>query len=422
MQTITLAGVQKNDNVIRYEYSVSEGVSCFFTDRDFIIHYPESIEQVPDAIAVIPFVCNALPIVWLADCELILPELDEAFYNCIPEICKGYETMFPESIFAGKITVGKVVPCDRAASGKCAMFYSGGLDSVQTLISHLDEKPTLISIWGSDIRYDNEDGWNVVHSAVTEASKKYDLPEVVIRSTFREFDNEGALHQRFSGQLKDGWWHGVKHGIGLLGHVAPYAWLHGLSTMYIASSNCPADGHVRCASNPLIDNHVRFANCKVVHDGFEFSRQDKVRNIVLFCKERNEQITMHVCWVSQEGSNCCRCEKCYRTIAGIIAEGDDPEKYGFDKALDTVADMQCYLLRKVSDRGVLKRQWTYIQNRMKENEKTVRKTPYWKYVKWMLKADFVHPEFVKMPLLYRVRVRLSYFKFYQWLHNIKEKL
>lgn len=36
-------------------------------------------------------------------------------------------------------------------TGKSAMFYSGGLDSAQTLISHLEDKPTLLVNLG--IRY-----------------------------------------------------------------------------------------------------------------------------------------------------------------------------------------------------------------------------------------------------------------------------
>lgn len=426
MNAIVLSEIEKNKQRIQFHYQVSEELRQYFSTEAFIIEYPEDIESVPDAIAAVPFVCNVLPIVWLTDSKLVIPELDEAFYHCISEVKKGYEEMFPESIFRGEIEVGKIVPGDRPAiPGKCALFYSGGVDSMDTLLRHLDEKPTLLSIWGSDIKFDNEAGWKLVHSAIEEAAAHYNLEELVIHSSFREFDRERALSRRFSTQLKDNWWHGVKHGIALLGHVAPLAYLHGYEKMYIASSHCPEDGHVRCASNPLIDNHVRYAACQVFHDGFECSRQDKVHNIAVYNQSNNDYLPLHVCWESQKGSNCCRCEKCYRTIAAIIVEGDDPEKYGFAGFEKHLNEM---IPQAKKDSGLLIRQWTKIQNALKANRRSVRLSPYWKYVRWIEKADFYHPDTIQQPLSYRlkkahgIRGKLAEFRFYQMLHEWKEEI
>ncbi len=407
MKKIQLNHVCKDGCTILYDFSASDDVVVYFSGKPFRIEYPEVIEAVPDAVAVIPFVCNVLPIVWLTDSELVLPELDQMFYECIPELKKGYETMFPESTFLGKLQVDKIIQCNREKTTRCAAFYSGGLDSVHTLIRHLDEQPDLISIWGSDINYENVDGWALVHQAIEEASKQFHLPDIVIRSTFREFDREDVLNRQFQVQLRDNWWHGVKHGIGLLGHVAPYAFLHGLSTMYIASSNCPADGSVRCASNPLTDNQVRFVHCKVVHDGFECSRQDKVHNIVEFCHQTQNDIRLHVCWESQTGSNCCRCEKCYRTMAGFLAEGENPVHYGFQEAENTLPAMQSKIVAGGVPRDVLRRHWTHIHNRACQNKQMLLAKPYWKQFKWVLKADFEHPETLTVPLSCRIRRKLS---------------
>lgn len=420
MEEILLQHISKKANTISYSFSVSAGLEDYFSGKPFIVEYPENIETVPDSVAAIPFVCNVLPIIWLTNSVLRLKELDKAFYDCIPNVRSGFEKMFPESVFAGQISVDRLVECDIPASGGSAAFFSGGLDAVHTLVRHLDEKPALISIWGSDIRFDNATGWKAVHKGIAEYSEKYDLHDVVIRSSFRDFDNEEALHKKFSGQLKDGWWHGVKHGIGLLGHAAPYAYLHGLSTVYIASSNCPADGHVRCSSNPLTDNHVRFANAKVVHDGFECSRQDKVRDVVAYVERSRDQVSLHVCWESQSGSNCCRCEKCYRTMVGLIAEGTDPVHYGFTHTRTTIRNLQQYLVTNYRNNSILQRQWTHIQNRIQLHRSELRKHPDWKYVKWIVKADFLHPETLKYPM--GIRERLSQYRFYQKLHELKVRL
>lgn len=422
MEGIKLTKIEKQGNTITYRYEVTAGLTKYFSERAFQIDYPESIESVPDGIAAIPFVCNVLPIIWLTNSKLVVPELDEAFYRCIPEVKKGYETMYPESEFLGEIEVERIMPCDKpAVPGKCAMFYSGGVDSMDTLFRHLEEKPALISIWGSDIKYDNVDGWVVLHKAIKEVADRYHLPDVVIRSTFREFDKEGELGKEFSPRLRDSWWHGVKHGIGLLGHVAPYAYLYGLEKTYIASSNCPADGPVRCASNPLIDNYVKFVGCEVTHDGFEYSRQDKICNIVKYAEKRKQYLPIHVCWETQTGENCCRCEKCYRTIAAILAENGNPEQLAFTGFQKYLPEMKKVVVRSINDN--LTKQWIELQKGLRQNKNAIKVSPYWKDICWIEKADFEHPETIQMPVPFGTRVRqwLSQFRFYQHLHDLKEK-
>ncbi len=420
MEKIILHKIIKDNNSITYDFSVSDGLSKYFSDKPFIIEYSEDISSVPDSIAAVPFVCNVLPIIWLTDSELILKEIDKAFIECIPDVKRGYETIFPESTFAGKITAQKIVVCEITPVDNCALMFSGGLDAVSSLVTHLNECPDLISIWGSDIRFENDEGWNVVYKGIREYSEKFNLNEVIIRSRFRDFDCEDILNRDYNRQLQNGWWHGVKHALALLGHIAPCAYLKGYSKLYIASSNCPADGIIRIASSPLTDNYVRFANCIIVHDGYENSRQDKVRNVVRFSDNSKNKISLHVCWESQEGSNCCKCEKCYRTMAGIIAEGADPVDYGFAHSSETVPFMRHELieLKKLSP-DVAQRHWIHVHNGAVKNLSVIKKQPYWKYMRWIVESDFSHPETIKPSLRFRIGEKLSTFGFYKFLHRVK---
>lgn len=423
MNEIVLERIDKDGCTISYDFSVSLELRRFFSGERFVIDYPINVSDVPDAVAAVPFVCNVLPIIWLTNSTLYLPELDQDFYECIPYVKAGYEKLFPESAFLGKVVPNKVVTSEKPTNGGSAAFFSGGLDATQTLISHIDEKPHLISIWGADIRYDNKEGWDIVHQGIVETTEKFSLPDVVIRSSFREFDREGVLHHEFAPQLKDGWWHGVKHGLAILGHAAPYVYLKKLSTVYIASSNCPADGMVRCASSPYTDNYVRFAGCKVIHDGYEYSRQDKAGNVVAFCRETGNMLKLHACWESQTGSNCCRCEKCYRTMVAIIAEGGDPEKYGFDSAIETIQDMRHYLVEvNRLSKHLAEHHWFHVQKRLRTNAQLVKKGRYWNKVKWLCRTDFMKYEKVKMPVTYRIRVGLAKCRFYRLLSNLKQSL
>lgn len=429
MDYVKLLKIHQKGHSISFDYEVSPGLQKYFSaDVQFTIEYflnghpITETESVPHSICAIPFVCNVLPIIWITNARLIIPALDKEFWECLPQIKQGYKAMFPESVFLGEIYPQKIVENHMPSQGS-ACFYSGGLDATQTLISHLAEQPHLLSIWGADIKYDNETGWQVVRDSLKKTASCFDIPLVEIRSSFREFDQEGVLDADYSAQLKDGWWHGVKHGIGLLGHAAPYAFMKGLSAVYIASSNCPQDGKVRCASHPSIDNHVRFGNCQVVHDGYEFTRQEKVQNVVDYCNISRNNIILHVCWESQSGGNCCFCEKCYRTMAAIIAAEGDPSRFGFEKTHEALPQMRDRLLigRRINTFSAAN-YWPQIQNEMKKNEKKLQISPFWNSIKWILKVDFSKIDSVTMPIDYRLRRKLSQYHFYQKLHELKVKI
>lgn len=420
MEFIRLLNIQKNRNRIEYDFQVSEGLSRFFSGKPFIVEYPESIESVPDAIGAVPFVCSVLPLIWVTNAVLEAAELDKAFWDCLPELKKGYEAMYPETEFAGELKVQRIAACEREANGSTAAFFSGGLDSVQTLIRHLEEKPDLISIWGSDVSFDNEEGWKLVSGPIREYAEKYSLNAVTIRSGFRAFDLEWEIDKVYLDKIRSNWWYGMKHGIALLGHAAPYAYLKGLSTVYIASSNSPEEVDVRCASDPTLDNHVRFANCRVVHDGYEFGRQDKVHNIVEYVRRTGDPVTLHVCWESQAGSNCCECEKCYRTMIGLMAEGEDPVPYGFEDSVETLGKMRQVLIggKKIKENVAL--EWLNVHRTVVKNQEVLQTKPYWKYIKWIVKADFAYPEELKLSAAYRLRVWLSQFKLLQAIYNLRK--
>ena len=406
MEKIELLRIEKKGRTVCYVFQCSENLKKYFTGVEFVIEYPEAIDRVPDGVLAIPFATNTLQIMWLADCELVIPELDKNFYESIPEFLKGFQNMYPEANFAGKLTVGSIVECVPEKSGKSATFFSGGLDATTTLLRHLDEKPHLLSIWGSDVDFDNEDGWNIVEKGLKDAAEQYNLPLAVIHSRFREFDDVVKLTEDFRDILQTSWWYGVKHGIGLIGHAAPYAWLHGVNMVYIASSNCAEDGKVRCASDPTIDGNVEFCGSKVFHDAFELHRQNKTNYIAQYHREHPDTaINLHVCWKSKTGENCCSCEKCYRTMVGLWIAGVDPRGFGFD--YDNRIFHHIYQLIALRLEELPSFSWTYMQNDLKDKWDTLADKPYRKYLAWILDFDFFHPEENECRKKYRATWRLK---------------
>lgn len=317
------------------KFSVDKHLEPYFKEPyEFWYEYPETdVSSVPDGVAVVPFLANVLPIIWLTNAELIVPEIDATFFEAIPKIKKGYEDMYPMLDFGGKITPARITDnrhSEATSSAASICLFSGGVDAYCTLFRHLDERPQLLTLWGADIKLTDNKGWAVVNAQNRDAARKFGLVLNIVKSNFRTFINDGALNALVAAS-GDNYWHGFHHGAGIISHAAPLAWLKNLETVYIASSYTAADrGKYTCASDPTIDNHMKWGATHTVHDAYELTRQQKVH---LICKEAERtgiKPELRVCWIETGGRNCCHCEKCLRTIFELIAEGRDPKEYGFD--------------------------------------------------------------------------------------------
>lgn len=315
-------------NTIRYRFVLSGPWKAAIRAESLEIKYGMDVSSVPEGIAVIPLLVNILPIAWVYDAEVSIPTCDADFFNCLPDVKRGYERMYPMMRFGGELEVGRLEGNSGDRKGAIC-FFSGGMDAFDTLIRHVDEAPLLLTLRGADVSLEDDEGWDRVRGHIEEVGRDFGIDWLTVESAFREFLNHEVLNSKveLSG---DDWWHGFQHGLGLIGHAAPIAYLLGKEVVYIASSFTAEDAGTTCASDPSIDNHVRFCGARVVHDGYECSRQDKARNIVRFSKKTGTPVRLRVCWESEGGSNCCTCEKCGRTILELMAEGADPRSFGFE--------------------------------------------------------------------------------------------
>jgi len=339
---LTVRPVIKN-NRISYHFEVSgpwseafnlNGISGWYASasqgvHDYFIDFEENMEGVPASIAVIPFLCNVLPISWLYDAEIRVAEVDLDFYNSVIEFKQGYIEMYPSEKFGGRLVADKIILNHKRTPGGSLVFFSGGVDANFTLLSKLEQKPMLLTLWGSDIYFNDEPGWSVASNQSRAVAKNLNLSYSGVKTSFRFFINCDMLDQRFAKRNNENWWHGFQHGIGIISHAAPLAWLKGIDQVYISSSYCAADGEIKCASHPTIDSHVRFAGAVVHHYDFDYSRQQKINRIAEISNSLDIDVDLRVCWQSSGGKNCCQCEKCVRTIYGLLAENVDPVDFGF---------------------------------------------------------------------------------------------
>lgn len=336
-----IVNLKKSDNRIEYDYKV-EGpwIDCFEFKRRFSLEFDCNIESCPDSIAVIPIVCVLLPLAWIVDATIYVNELDFDFYNALDDIKNGYKIMIPQYKYEGSVVTTKLVKnhVDHLQGGTLCL-YSGGVDATASVLENIHFKPTLMTIWGTDIFMEQPDAWNIVKTKNKEFSNMIGLPFSTVKTTFRYLLNEKVLSEKYA--RFDNWWHAFMHGIALLGQVAPYAYMKNISRLLIPSSYSAKDNGISiCASNPFIDEFFTFAECKTYHDSFYMSRMDKVKHIVRFAKDTNIKINLRVCWVHITGYNCCLCEKCARTIFAIIAVGGDPCDFGFELTQDVIEKLK----------------------------------------------------------------------------------
>ena len=107
------------------------------------------------------------------------------------------------------------------------------------------------------------------------------------------------------------------------------------------------------------------------------------------CEYRNKNktnIPLRVCWESDDGNNCCHCEKCYRTIISIIAEKENPIDYGFNNFDEKAKKNMIHELRykyKIQYKKSKHKYFVYAQERLRQNY-TLKECP--KYLKWFYKV------------------------------------
>ena len=334
-----------DDSKILYNFNIDQELKRYFNYNNMSLKYSENLGDIPLGILSIPALANLLPISWFTDSDIYVDELDEQFYMSIPKIKSAYEKMYDLKL-GGNIIVKKLVSNDYEPSKKYATLFSGGADSLSTVINNIDKDIDLVTIWGSDIQVGNKDGWKNVKECVCKIGNDFGLKNTLIISDFRNCLNYNELARllHIKGLEEICWWTYIQHGISLISHLVPYAYKYKMSKIYIPGTLDQGyiDNYGLCklASDPTIDNEFKFASCSTIHEGFEYTRQDKITNICNYKKSTNCNFDIRVCFSSYDGQNCNKCKKCSITILGLIQQKQDPDKYGFKVNESLLIDMK----------------------------------------------------------------------------------
>lgn len=410
MREIRLDNMIVNKNRVDYYFHVGKDLQKYFNKNNHLfLEYNYNIEDVPLSILVIPFISNIIPLVWITDSLLKVPQVDESFYVGLEKIRNGYQKMFPKVKFKGEIIYDAIVKNEYLPEQEAASLFSGGLDAVTTYIRIKEKKPMLITEYGwyGDEKYNNE-VWEADKRNAIKFANENNIKNIFIQSNYGIFINSKEIDKDYREVLDDTWWHGLHHGLAIISAAIPVAVKLKIECIYIASSNSPLF-EIPCASDPSVDNFIKFASGNVFHDAYELTRQEKVKVVTDYYSQNKQTVNIRVCFKEEE--NCCRCEKCLRTIFGILAEGGNPRDFGFELP-ENFTEILINNFKKeaksITDTFIVM-YWEVIQRRAQENKKNI---PNKELMNWFLDLNF-NKERKKSLFKYR---------FYNFFPIIKRKI
>lgn len=305
----------------------TRGVPDRFVNDDMKLVYSRSVEGVPPSIGVLPAVGNLLPVAWASGSRLEVAAVDPRFDEAVDDLREAFGSLYPDLASERVLVPDSTAAVETDGSG-AVLLFSGGVDSLDSYIRHREESPALVSVHGADVSESNTDGWRRVRRSLDDFADRHDETLVTVRSNCRTALEYPMLHSYFRESITNDWWGGVQHGLTLLTHCAPIAHELGASTVYIAATHTP-EFSPPWGSSPEIDDAVAWNGTRVTHDGYDHSRQEKIRDIARYARSTGDTVTIRSCYESEAGDNCSVCEKCCRTIVGLEIAGVDPTDHGY---------------------------------------------------------------------------------------------
>ncbi len=224
----------------------------------------------------------------------------------------------------GRVDVEGVRPVARPtpAAGRAGLFFSGGVDSLYSLVTRQNEITDLVFVHGFDIPLGNVVLREKVARRIREAAAAFGKNLVEIETNVRDVLDPCVE------------WGRLGHGAALaaVGHLLSPV----LGRLFIASSHTYPHLDI-WGSHPVLDPLWSSESLEFVHDGHRTRRVDKVARLAN-CDVAMR--TLRVCWQNPDDAyNCGRCEKCLRTMINLRVNGALDRCTTFPGGLDLEAVM-----------------------------------------------------------------------------------
>jgi hypothetical protein len=193
-------------------------------------------------------------------------------------------------------------PEQRGAGVAC--FFSGGVDSFYSILSHLDEISALVFVHGFDIQPRDVALRGRISESLRRAATRLGKPLIEVETNVRTFSDRFAA------------WSEEYHGSALASVALLLSPQFG---RFFIPASFPPGYSVPWGSHKDLDPLWSSEATDIMHDGGDATRVEKVR--FLAGSEVALQ-SLRVCWENRGGQyNCGHCEKCVRTMVNLRVAG-----------------------------------------------------------------------------------------------------
>lgn len=378
---VKIKPIELKKNKIIAKFECHPKLKKYFNSDTIFYEYSKNL-KIPNSIASIPILSNFIHLSWALGFDIYIEEVDWDYYDSINNIKDIFNEWYPQFNFNSKIFYNRKIKNKKIKSNKYGLLFSGGLDSISAYISNKDKNIELYSLWGADIPIYEKGFWYKVRKSILTFSKEERLDNYFIKTNMRLILNEGDIIKKYN---LSGWWGEVSHGLLIISSSIPLLYSNKTSHLIIGASHNNKFS-LPWGSDPKIDEKIKVAGIQVIHEDYKYTRQEKIK----FNLKNNQKYNkyLRVCWSNNKKFNCGKCEKCCRTIIGLILEDINPNECNFN-----FKKSDLYQIKRYFDKGIFR--FTggkiFIWNDLKKNiPKTIDKNIYYDkyFIKWLSQYDF----------------------------------
>ena len=239
----------------------------------------------------------------------------------VPALAKvslGGQTVTHETLTAGS-------QCSIPPSQHTLAFFSGGVDSFYTLYENLDTVSALVFVAGFSPALKDKDRCERALMSVQTVAESLGKQLVVVTTNLREF-----MEEQIPATLSLSPWE-LAHGTALAAVAHLLAGDGG--TILVPASFSHLEGVSPWGSHPLLDPLWSSRCVRIKPDGYWATRQRKIESIAKYQQALDHLIVCYRCSTSGK-LNCGTCEKCVRTMIGLLVCGALDRCHVFEHALE----------------------------------------------------------------------------------------
>ena len=328
------------DKKLVFKLSYSENLNQYFFYDQIDIQYNVDINGIDNSVLYIPAVATIISIAWAVGADVFVENIDENYLHSLDNVKSIFSKWFPQFSFSTRIQAQNIVNNKYDSKGY-ALLYSGGIDSLTSLLRNRDKHPALISVWGaegSSHEYDQDKQFKLWKDNFLSINLD-GLELYYIRTNTGNLVNQNLLAKNY---INDGdWFELVSHGLIYTGLSAPITTVKKVANLIMASSFSKYEKVVN-GSDVFNLAEMNWANTKVILDSGDLSRQDKIRVISGNTKYYHLIKVCHLYKSKRFNCSTPSCEKCARTIIGLIMENIDPNECNFRVNKGTLSLLKVY--------------------------------------------------------------------------------